>query len=195
MRGWIKNFCWGFCPVLAVALFFLCASLPALSAPEPAGKSLVLAEIDGKKITARDFDAYLRLFKGSPAYQPNTLKNKRRLLGYLIDRKLLLQAAQSEGYPKRDKLKKHPSLGKVEDETMILRAYLIDHVSRKVSVAPGEIQAYRHAHPELTQSQARDAVISQHQQKRFHALMQRLRKEHRIQIYTDNLARYRKATP
>ena len=184
-------------PSKGVILFFiLCVTLITFPAiPVKARAPLVLAKIDGKKITTQNFTQYLNLFDDNPAYQARTLEDKKRLLNYLIDRTLLLEAAQEEGYAKRDKIKKHPFLGKIEDETMILRAYLIDHVSHKVSVTQSDAKTYQKNHPGLTLKQARDEFTTQRQEKTFHALIAHLRKGHTIKIYTENLERYRKPTP
>ena len=113
-----------------------------------ASQGKVLAEIDGKKIMQKDFDAYLALFKGNSRYLPKTLEDKKRLLHHLIDRAILLEAARKEGYFKQDTLKKHPSFNQVEKETFVLRAYLMDHVSGKITVTSSEIAAFKKNPPQ-----------------------------------------------
>ncbi len=89
-----------------VWMIFLLATTFSTSAGDTPPK--IVAKIDGKVLTSKDFTSYLALFKGNPAYWPKTLKDKKRLLQYLIDRTLLLEAAKKEGYDKRDLLKNPP---------------------------------------------------------------------------------------
>jgi len=85
---------------IAWITFFLLTSTLAAYGGNTTPK--VLAKIDGKVLTSKDFASYLALFKGNTAYQPKTLKEKKRLLEYLIDRTLLLEAAKKEGYDNFD---------------------------------------------------------------------------------------------
>jgi|GEM_PF-1795484 len=158
-----------------------------LVSPAIAAGDNVLAEIDGKKLTQKDFDAYLALFKGNARYNPTTLEGKKRMLQHFIDRTLLLQAAKKEGYEKLDVLKKHPVVDKVEEETIILRAYLQDHVSKKVAVSPEEIAAYKKAHPGMKTEKVKELLAARQQKILFDKLMKRLRAEHTIRVYPENL--------
>jgi hypothetical protein len=170
---------------IAWITFFLLTSTLAAYGGNTTPK--VLAKIDGKVLTSKDFASYLALFKGNTAYQPKTLKEKKRLLEYLIDRTLLLEAAKKEGYDKRDLLKKHPSLNRVERETLMLRAYLMDHISHKVSMTDKMIASYRRQHPGMTPKQAREILTARQQKKLFQSLMKRLKQGRTIQMYPENL--------
>jgi len=176
-------------PISMGLIFCLAILLPTSRFPCNAGtvKNRVLAEIDGKAITSKDFASYLNLFKGDPTYQPKSRKDKERMLNHLIDRILLLEAAKKEGYDKKDILIKHPTLSPVERETFILRSYLMDHISRKVSVSPEAISAYRLHHPRLTEEEARERLIALQQKKLFKELMRRLRQGRSIRIFPENL--------
>lgn len=152
-----------------------------------AGQSKVLADIDGKAITQKDFEAYLALFKGDARYTPKTFEGKKRMLKHLIDRTILLEAAKKEGYEKLDVLKKHPTMNQVEEETIILRAYLQDHVSKKVSVTTEGVSAYMKKHPNVSSKKAKEALLTEKQKRRFAILMKRLKKGHTVQIYPENI--------
>ncbi len=146
-----------------------------------------MARIDGKTYTKKDFDAYLALFKGDPLYRPRTMKDKERMLRHFVDRELLLQAAKKEGYEKLDVLKKHPTVSRAEEETIILRAYLQDHVSKKASVTDAEVVAYKKEHPGLKAETARERLTARRQKVLFDKLMKRLRAGHTIKIYPEAL--------
>ncbi|RTZ92850.1 MAG: hypothetical protein DSY91_02970 [Deltaproteobacteria bacterium] len=170
---------------LLTCLVFLLAPL-LIGVPRlHAEANKVVAEIDGKKLTQKDFKAYLELFQGNPAYHPATMKDKKRLLNNLVNRTLLLEAARKEGYFKKKELKKHPNLGKTEEETFVLRAYLMDHVSKKVSITPKEIEAYQKAHPGMKAKEAKEALTTLRQKALFRDLMKRLRAGHTIRIYPE----------
>lgn len=166
-----------------IIILLLTSSHPSLA---QTGKNKVLAEIDGRAITVKEFTSYLSLFKGNPSYLPKTKEEKERMLNHLIDRALLLEAAKKEGYDKRETLKKHPSLSPLERETFMLRAYLMDHVSRKVSISQQSIKTYQFHHPGLTRKQAMDTLIAQQEQRLFEELMRHLKGGHNIRIYPDN---------
>jgi len=168
-------------------VFFVVFLILAMVLPVAAAGNKILAEIDGMKLTQKDFDAYLALFKGNARYMPKTLEDKKRMLAHFIDRTLLLQAAKKEGYEKLDVLKKHPVVDKVEEETIILRAYLQDHVSKKVSVSPEEVAAYRKAHPGVKAEKAKELLAARQQKILFDKLMERLRADHTIKVYPENL--------
>ena len=155
--------------------------------PGQAAQNKVLAGIDGKKITRKDFDAYLALFKGNPRYLPRTQEDKKRLLQHLIDRMILLEAAKKEGYFKQKILKKHPSLTEVEKETFILRAYLMDHVSKKVTVTSSEVVAYQKLHPDTSSKEARELLIAKRQKVLFAVLMKQLKTGRKIRIYSETI--------
>ena len=156
-------------------------------APALASQDKVLAGIDGKKITQKDFNAYLALFKGNSRYLPKTQEEKRTLLQHLIDRTILLEAAEKGGYFKQEIFKKHPSLTKVEKETFILRAYLMDHVSKKVTVTSSEVAAYQKLHPDTSSEKVREVLIAKRQKELFAVLMKQLKKGRKIQLYPEKI--------
>ena len=157
---------------------------PAAAIPE----KVVLAEIDGQAVTGADLRSYLGLFKGPEARLPEGPEARTRLLEHLLDRKLLLIAAAKEGYDKLDELRKHGSLEGVEKETIILRAYLTDKVSRPATPDEAAVSAWREKHPGLTVKKAREELATTNQKKLFRQLMTRLRKEHKVVIRQQNLA-------
>jgi hypothetical protein len=170
-----------FFPFFILTLIGLCSFVSV-----QASQGKVLAEIDGKKIMQKDFDAYLALFKGNSRYLPKTLEDKKRLLHHLIDRAILLEAARKEGYFKQDTLKKHPSFNQVEKETFVLRAYLMDHVSGKITVTSSEIAAFKKAHPRITPQEARNILTTKYQKIEFASLMKHLKSGRVIRIYPEN---------
>lgn len=172
-------------PVFMLATAFLAVGL--VSSTSRASDEKVLAVIDGEKLTRKDFDAYFALFKGNPRYTLKTRRQKEAMLTHFIDRTLLLKEAKKAGYDKIDVLKKHPTLDRVEEETIMLRAYLQDHVAKKVTVTPGEIAAYRKAHPGAGTKAARERLTARRQKVLFDTLMKRIRAKHTIRYFPENL--------
>jgi len=155
--------------------------------PGQASQNKVLARVDEKKITQKDFDAYLALFEGNSRYLPRTREDKKRLLQHLIDRTILLEAAKKEGYFKQKIFKKHPLLTDVEKETFILRAYLMDHVSKKAAVTSAEVAAYQKLHPGVSSKKAKEFLIAKRQKVLFAALMKQLKKGRKIRTYPEKI--------
>ena len=150
---------------------------------------VLLAEIDGQPVTGADLKEYLGLFKGEQARLPEKLENRLQLVQHLVDRKLLLEAAEKAGYAKLDELKKHGSLNPSERETIILRAFLTDKISRPATPDDAELAAYREKHPGLDPKKAREALAAAKQKQLFRQLMAELRKGRKIVIQQENLAR------
>ncbi len=188
-------------PMLAFAFFTGCDSGPTGAQQERATTTatataaaaipdqLRLAEIDGQPVTGADLKKYLGLFKDPQSQLPREPAACRLLLEHLVNRKLLLEAATRSGYDKLDELKKHGSLGPVEKETIILRAFLNDRISRPATPDKTEVSAYREKHPDLSLKQAREALAAKKQKALFRQLMAELRQEHKIVIHLENLAR------
>ena len=143
----------------------------------------VLATIDGKAITEKDFQHYLKLFNHESRFEPKTPAAKKKLLGHLIDRTILLQYANEHGYLELQELRKHQGLSQQEKETIILRQLLFDKIAHQVHYSPEEISAYQKKHQQLNLQQVREQLISQKQQKLFSTFMEQLRKKHKIVIY------------
>jgi len=155
-----------------------------------APKDILLAEIDGQKITGADFNQYLSLFKNndqghsaSPALRERQIKN-------LINRILLLEEARKQGYFKNEDLKKHGSLDPIEHETIVLRQFLTDKISQPATIDETELKTYLETHSQFSSEQAREQLTSKRQQQLFQELMHDLQKVHKIVIFRENLARF-----
>ncbi len=69
----------------------------------------------------------------------------------------------------------------------MLRAYLMDHISHKVSVTDKMIETYRRHHPGTTPEQAREILTTRQQKRLFESLMKRLKRNRTIRVYPENL--------
>jgi len=165
------------------------AAPPPVPAATPATGKIVLAAIDGQPVTAADLKEYLALFSASERQLPEKLEARTKVLEHLIDRKLLLTAARKAGYDKLDELKKHGSLNSTEKETIILRAFLTDRISRPATPDQETVATFQKQHPDLNTRQAREKAAAARQRQIFAQLMAKLRKEHKIVIHHDNLVR------
>jgi len=158
----------------------------AISAPA----TLLLAEIDEHKITGTDFNQYLALFKNNDQSHAASPALRERQINNLINRTLLLEEARREGYFKDEDLKKHGSLNQSEHETIVLRHFLTDKISRPATIDEAELKTYQEAHSQLSPEQARERLTAEHQLQLFQKLMQDLRKGHQIVIHRENLTRF-----
>ncbi len=149
---------------------------------------VLLAEIDGRKVTGADLKNYLGLFKGPEAELPTGAEARKKLIRHLIDRELLLDEARKEGYFKLDELKKHGSLNQVERQTIALRAFLTDKISRPATPDAAAVEALRRKQPDLDPKAAREKLARQNQLELFHQMMTRLQQEHQVIIHHDALA-------
>ncbi|MEA3348295.1 MAG: SurA N-terminal domain-containing protein [Pseudomonadota bacterium] len=171
--------------IVAVSLLLISAFL--LPAGAESKGSEILAEIDGQKITRADFTAYLSLFKDQGKYQPTTTAAREKLLNNLIDRTLLLEEARKQGYFNAPELKKHGSLNSTEHETIVLRKFLTDRISRPATIDDKTVSTYLETQTNLTFKQAQEKLTSERQLQLFQELMQNLKKERKIIIHQENL--------
>ena len=155
--------------------------------PKVAPETILLAEIDGQKITGADFNQYLELFKKSGEQQSETPAMRERQVKNLINRNLLLEEARKNGYFENEDLKKHGSLNSSEHETIVLRQFLTDRISRPATIADTELELFIKSHPNFTPEQAREHLTSKRQQQLFQKLMHDLKNGHKIVIHQKNL--------
>ncbi len=174
-----------FTKIFAISL--LVAFIFLLPAGAESKNSDVLAEIDQQKITKADFTAYLCLFKDQGKYQPTTVAARKKLLNNLINRTLLLEEARKQGYFEAPELKTHGSLNSTEHETIVLRKFLTDRVSRPTTIDDKTVNTYLETHTKLTFKQAQEKLTSKRQLQLFQELMQNLKKERTIIIHQENL--------
>ncbi len=152
-----------------------------------ASENLLLAEIDQQKITGADYNRYLKLFKDSGHDQPVNPAIRELQIKNLINRILLLQEARKQGYFEDKELEKHGSLNQSERETLVLRKFLTDKVSRPATIAEDELDTYLKAHPNYSAEAAREQLTTGRQQQIFLKLMQDLKDGHHIVIHHENL--------
>ncbi len=143
----------------------------------------ILATIDQQQITLVDFNKYLELFKNPGNFCQSDLETRKKHLDNLINRTLLLEEARAKGYFKAPELKKHGSLNSSEHETIVLRQFLTDKVSRPATIDDATVNTYLTTHPNLKFKQAQEKLTSERQQKLFKELMQELKKERTIIIH------------
>jgi len=155
-----------------------------------APENILLAEIDEHSITGADFNRYLALFKNGDQKHSGTPALRERQLNNLINRILLLDEADKQGYFKDDKLKKHSSLNTSEHETIVLRQFLTDKISRPATINDADLNTYLKTHPQINPEQAREQLTSKRQQQLFQKMMHDLKKEHNIVIHHENLTKF-----
>ena len=157
---------------------------------EVAPENILLAEIDEHSITGADFNRYLALFKKGDQKHSGTPALREHQLNNLINRILLLDEADKQGYFKDDKLKKHSSLNTSEHETIVLRQFLTDKISRPATINDADLNTYLKTHPQINPEQAREQLTSKRQQQLFQKMMHDLKKEHNIVIHHENLTKF-----
>ncbi len=162
----------------------------AKTSAEVAPENILLAEIDENNITGADFNRYLALFKNGDQKHSGTPALRERQLKNLINRTLLLDEAAKLGYFKDDKLKKHSSLNTSEHETIVLRQFLTDKISRPATIDDADLNTYLETHPQIEPEQAREQLTSKRQQQLFQKMMHDLKKEHNIVIHHENLTKF-----
>jgi len=160
------------------------------AATSSAPTSLLLAEIDEHKITGADLNQYLALFKNNDQSHSASPALRERQVNNLINRILLLEEARKQGYFKDEDLKKHGSLDKREHETIVLRKFLTDKISRPATINDAELKTYQETHSQLSPEQARERLTAERQLQIFQKLMQDLRKGHKIVIQHENLTQF-----
>jgi len=160
---------------------------PSPTTSTAASENLLLAEIDDQKITGADYNRYLELFKDSGHDQPVNPAIRELQIKNLINRILLLKEARQQGYFEDKELEKHGSLNQSERETMVLRKFLTDKVSRPATVAEDELNTYLKTHPNYSAEAAREELTTGRQQQLFLKLMHDLKDGHRIVIHHKNL--------
>ncbi len=162
----------------------------AKTSAEVAPENILLAEIDEHNITGADFNRYLALFKNGDQKHSGTPALRERQIKNLINRILLLDEAAKLGYFKDDKLKKHSSLNTSEHETIVLRQFLTDKISRPATIDDADLNTYLETHPQIEPEQAREQLTSKRQQQLFQKMMHDLKKEHNIVIHHENLTKF-----
>ncbi len=162
----------------------------AKTSAEVAPENILLAEIDENNITGADFNRYLALFKNGDQKHSGTPALRERQIKNLINRILLLDEAAKLGYFKDDKLKKHSSLNTSEHETIVLRQFLTDKISRPATINDADLNTYLETHPQIEPEQAREQLTSKRQQQLFQKMMHDLKKEHNIVIHHENLTKF-----
>ncbi len=162
----------------------------AKTSAEVAPENILLAEIDENNITGADFNRYLALFKNGDQKHSGTPALRERQIKNLINRILLLDEAAKLGYFKDDKLKKHSSLNTSEHETIVLRQFLTDKISRPATIDDADLNTYLETHPQIEPEQAREQLTSKRQQQLFQKMMHDLKKEHNIVIHHENLTKF-----
>jgi len=160
------------------------------AATSSAPATLLLAEIDERKITGTDFNQYLALFKNNDQNHSAGPALRVRQINNLINRTLLLKEARKQGYFKDEELKKHGSLDPSEHETIVLRQFLTDKISRPATINDAELKTYLETHSQLSPEQARERLTAERQLQLFQQLMQDLKKGHQIVIHRENLTQF-----
>ena len=152
-----------------------------------ASENLLLAKIDQQEITGADYNRYLKLFNYSGHDQPVNPAIRELQIKNLINRILLLKEARQQGYFEDKELEKHGSLNQSERETMVLRKFLTDKVSRPATIAEDELNTYLKDHPNYSAEAAREELTTGRQQQLFLKLMHDLKDGHHIVIHHENL--------
>jgi len=155
-----------------------------------APENILLAEIDEQKITGADFNQYLALFKNNDQGHSESPARRERQIKNLINRILLLEEARKQDYFKDEELKKHGSLDPSEHETIVLRQFLTDKISRPATIDEAQINTFLKENPHISHEQAQEQLTSKRQQQLFQKLMHNLKKEHKIVIHRENLTKF-----
>jgi hypothetical protein len=155
----------------------------------------VIATIDGNPIYLSDYEEFVNLFKK----RPKTIEDKLNMLNNLINRRILIEDAREKGYFNRKdtkkNFKKHKFLDKSNkdktyEETIVLREYFIENVSKKVKVSKKEIEDFIAKHKgykSISKVDAKDMIAFGKEKKIFAELLQKLRANKKIVIFKQNL--------
>ncbi len=205
MKAFIKLACISLTAVFAIYLFAgqtqtqshtpppdkqVKTAIAPKTAAAVAPENILLAEIDKQKITGADFNQYLALFKNNDQEHSESPALRERQIKNLINRILLLEEARKQDYFKDEKLRKHGSLDPIEHETIVLRQFLTDKISRPATIDETELKTYLKDHPHISHEQAQEQLTSKRQQQLFQKLMHNLQKEHKIVIHRENLTQF-----
>jgi len=152
---------------------------PAPQKTTSSSESRVLAYLDGKPITYADLKAYAEQLP-NPKYKEmlKTPQGLKELLGYYIDRQIILQEAKKTISPREGSLRAHSSMDK--DSAYVI-AYLSKEVGEKVEITKEEIKELAKKEG-ISENKAYAELLSQKRRQRFKALMERLRAKHQIKI-------------
>jgi len=156
---------------------------------------IVVATIDGSPIYLSYYEEFVNLFKKKPV----TIEDKLKMLNNLINRRILIEDAREKGYFNRKEtkknFKKHKFLdksnkNKTYEETIVLREYFIENVSKKVKVSKKEIEDFIAKHKgykSINKVDAKDMIAFGKEKKVFAELLKNLRANKKIVIFKQNL--------
>jgi peptidyl-prolyl cis-trans isomerase C len=139
-----------------LALIGACAVAFVIAGCESSGKAdatnpkTPLAEVNGKKITVADVEARLAQLPRLARAEFTGDQGRERMVQRMVEERMLLLAAESEGIERDDAVK-----AKLEDarREMLVQAYLDKKQNEASSVADQEIRAYYDAHPDEFRSE------------------------------------------
>ena len=133
-----------------IALIGACVGVFAIAGcksgkPDTTNPKTPLAEVNGKKITVADVDARLGQLPRLARAEFTGDKGRERMVQRMVEERMLLLAAESEGIERDDAVK-----AKLEDarREMLVQAYLDKKQGESSRVTDDEIKAYYQAHPD-----------------------------------------------
>lgn len=142
-----------------------------------------VASLDGQVITKLDLENHIQNVLGE-SYRKNleTEDGLKKLAGYYIDRKLLLEYARQE-IKKGNKIVANHTARKIDEETMLVTALLAKEVSDNIEIEKDEITKAMSEKGYKSEALALDALKSEVRKKRYFTLMDKVRKGHEIKFF------------
>ncbi|WP_456342907.1 hypothetical protein [Thermovibrio sp.] len=142
-------------------------------------KDRVLAYLDGKPITYSDLKSYVELLPGEK-YKKMLTTNQglKKLLGYYIDRQIILEEAKKSVSSREGSFNAHVGMDK--DAAYII-AYLSKEISGKITISKEEVkQLAEQKH--ISENRAYAELLSQKRRQAYETLIEKLRAKHRIKV-------------
>jgi len=139
----------------------------------------VLAYLDGKPITYSDLESYVELLPSEKYKKMLTTKQGfKKLLGYYIDRQIILEEAKKSISSRESSFNAHRGMDK--DAAYII-AYLSKKIGSKITISKEEVkQLARQKH--ISENRAYAELLSKKRRQAYEALIKKLRARHKVEI-------------
>jgi len=140
----------------------------------------IVAKLDGKVITRDDLEKYANMIPNDKYKKMlNTREGLKKLAELYIQRRILLEKAKKVITKKEAIFKSHG--GKMNEDVAYLIAYLTKEIENKINITKEEIQAYMKKN-NVNKYQAMREILSRKRRELFNALVENLKREHKIEF-------------
>ena len=142
-------------------------------------KGKVLAYLDGKPITYSDLEAYVELLPGQK-YKRMLATNQglKKLLGYYIDRQIILEEAKKSVSSREGSFNAHVGMDK--DAAYII-AYLSKEIGSKITISKEEVKRLA-KQKHISENRAYAELLSQKRREAYETLIKNLKAKHKVKI-------------